>query len=109
METAQTQLVWTDSVELLSSLVQGLLCRYPLVQAHPMGTGIIVADSWVTMDSEEQIFVPGAEILSLLSLTKVFRYVLVRESFADASLICNFCDEAATAGISQEDEFCCTL
>lgn len=50
---------------------------------------------------------PGAEILSLLSLAKVFRYVLVRDSFADACLVSNFCDEATTTGISQEDEFCC--
>lgn len=61
----------------------------------------------MSADSEEQLFVPGAEILSLLSLTKVFRYVLVRESFADACLVSNFCDEAATTGISQEDECCC--
>lgn len=62
-----------------------------------------------TTDSEEQILVPGAAILSLFSLTKVFRCVLARQSFADACLVCNFCDEAATMGISQEDEFvaCC--
>ena len=63
----------------------------------------------MTADSEEQIFVPGAEILSSLSLTKVFRYVWVRESFADACLVCHFCDEAATMGISHGDEFCCVL
>lgn len=81
----------------------------PPAQADCRRTGIIVTDSSVTTDSEEQIFVPGAEILGLLSLTKVFRCVLVRESFADACRVCNFCDEAASMGISQEDEFCCVL
>lgn len=45
----------------------------------------------------------GAEILRLLSLTKVLRYVLVRESFADSCLVYDFYDEAVTMGISQEN------
>lgn len=61
------------------------------------------------MDLEEQIFVPGAAIFSLISVTKLFKYVLVRESFADSCLVCNFCDEAVTMGNSQENEFCCVL
>lgn len=47
METAQTQLAWTDSVEPLSSLVQGLCVGSPPEQADRRGTGVMVAGSWV--------------------------------------------------------------
>lgn len=47
METAQTQLAWTDSVEPLSSLVRGLCVGSPPEQADRRGTGVMLTGSWV--------------------------------------------------------------